>query len=178
MFLGLLAPAAVSVKPKAEEGYGPVSFRPFAPRRSFQPLHLARAVFENSNPGDVVVFSGARYLEEQSKRVYEIEAKAKENNPIVLAANDGVEDYVSQNVFGTVGDEVQLTIDLTPLWDPKIFDVIPGLIARNGWSQWDDFHGISPGHRPLPPVIIPEPTPGVLLGFGLGALALRRRRTA
>jgi hypothetical protein len=56
--------------------------------------------------------------------------------------------------------------------------VIPGLIARNGWSQWDEFHGIGPGHKPRQPVIVPEPTTGALLAFRLGALALRRRSTA
>jgi len=179
MFLGLLAPAAVSVKPKVEDSYGPISFRNFAPRRPLQiPLHLVHAVFENNNAGDTVVFSGARYLAEQSKRVFELDAKANDDDEIVLAANDGVEDYVSENVFGTAGDEVQLKVDLLALWDPAIFDVIPGLITRNGWSQWDEFHGIGPGHGPRRPVIVPEPTTGGLLAFGLGALALRRRRTA
>jgi hypothetical protein len=179
MFLGLLAPAAVSVKPKAEDSYGPVSFRNFAPRRPMQvPLHLVHAIFDTSSSvGDTVVFSGARYLAEQSKRVFDFDAKANEDNQIVLAANDGVEDYVSENVFGTAGDEVQLKVDLLALWDPALFDVIPGLIARDGWSQWDEFHGIGPGHRTRP-AVVPEPTTGALLALGLGALALRRRRTA
>ena len=176
MFLGLLAPAAVSVKPKAEDSYGPISFRSFAPRRPFQmPLHLAHAVFENSAAGDTVVFSGASYLAEQSTRVFEPEAKTNGEDQIVLAANDGIEDYVSENVFGTAGDEVQLKVDLLALWDPAIFDVIPGLISRNGWDQWDEFHGIGKGHGPRQPLIVPEPTTGALLAFGLGALALRRR---
>lgn len=179
MFLGLLAPAAVSVKPKVEDSYGPISFRNFTPRRPLQiPLHLVHAVFENTAAGDTVVFSGARYVVEQSKRVFELDAKANDDNTIVLAANDGVEDYVAETVFGVAGDEVQLKVDLTPLWDPAVFDVLPGLIARNGWSQWDEFHGLGPGQKPRQPVIIPEPTTGALLAFGLGALALRRRRTA
>jgi len=175
MFLGLLAPAAVSVKPKAEEAYGPISFRNFAPRRPLQmPLNLAHAVFDN-NGIDTAVFSGARYLVEQSKRVFEVDAKKSDDDQIVLAANDGVEDYVSESMFGAASDEMQLKVDLTPLWDPAIFDVIPGLIARNGWTQWDDFHGLGSGHRARPPTVVPEPATGALLAFGIGALALRRR---
>ena len=36
MFVGLFAPAAVKVKPKAQEEVGPISFRNFAPRRPIQ----------------------------------------------------------------------------------------------------------------------------------------------
>jgi PEP-CTERM motif-containing protein len=177
MFLGLLAPAAVSVKPNAEDSYGPISFRNFSPRHPFNvPLHMAHAIFENEAV-DTVVFSGARYLAEQSMRAFELDTKANDDQ-IVLASNDGAADYVAETLFGAAGDEVQLTVDLIPLWDPAVFDVIPGLIARNGWSQWDEFHGIGPGHAPRQPVIVPEPTTGALLAFGLGALALRRRRTA
>ena len=64
------------------------------------------------------------------------------DNQIVLAAEDDVEEYVSETVFSGAGDQVQLNVDLTPLWDPAVFDVIPGLIVRSGWSQWDDFHGV------------------------------------
>ena len=175
MFLGLLAPAAVSVKPRAEDSYGPISFRNFSPRHPFNvPLHMAHAIFENEAV-DTVVFSGARYLAEQSKRVFELDTKVNDDQ-IVLASNDGAADYVAETLFGAAGDEVQLTVDVTPLWDPAIFDVIPGLIARNGWSQWDEFHGIGgSGNGRRPPVVVPEPTTGALLAFGLGALALRRR---
>src|SRR5262245_32669382 len=98
MFLGLLAPAAVSVKPN-EDSYGPVSFRTFEPKRPLQevPLRLAHAIFENT-AGDTGVFSGASYLVEQSKRVFEPEVETNDDDQIVLAANDGVEDYVSENV--------------------------------------------------------------------------------
>jgi hypothetical protein len=178
MFLGLLAPAAVSVKPKAEDSYGPISFRNFSPRHPLNvPLHLAHAVFE-SNAVDTIVFSGARYIADQSKRVFEVDTKAKDDQ-IVLASNDGAQDLVSETLFAAAGDEVQLTVDLTPLWDPSVFDVIPGLLVRNGWSMWDDFHGTGAGPRtPLPSPVVPEPSTGALLAFGLGALALRRRRTA
>jgi PEP-CTERM motif-containing protein len=176
MFLGLLAPAAVSVKPKAEENYGPLSFHNFSPRRPFEVPNLAHAVFE-SDAVDTIVFSGARYIAEQSKRVFEPDAKAKDD-AIVLASNDGAQDLVAETLFGAAGDEVQLKVDLTPLWDPAVFDVIPGLIARHGWTQWDEFHGIGPTHGPRTPIVVPEPTTGALLALGLGALALRRRHTA
>ena len=61
MFLGLLAPAAVSVKPKAEENYGPLSFHNFSPRRPFEVPNLVHAVFE-SDAVDTIAssFAGPR----------------------------------------------------------------------------------------------------------------------
>ena len=177
MFLGVLAPAAVSVKPKVEETYGPLSFRGFAPRRPLQVPHLVHAALDGTTIAvDTVVFSGARYIAEQSQRVFEADAEQPdEENAIVLAANDSVEEYVSESLFSGAGDTVQLRVDLQPLWDPARFDIIPGPIARNGWQQWDDFHGVNMSLNPRRPIAIPEPTTGALLALGLGALALHRR---
>src|SRR5262245_47965621 len=60
MFVGLLAPAAVSVKPKAEEHrYAPVSFRSFAPR---QPIVAPHAIAKReAEPAVEPLFTGARY---------------------------------------------------------------------------------------------------------------------
>ncbi len=179
MFLGLLAPAAVSVKPKAEESSSPISFHHFAPRRAIQfPVAIAQAVALET--GVDTVFSGARYLADQAKRVFELDVENEPSGEQIVLNEDGVENYVAETVFDVSAVEPQLVVDLTPLWDPSVFDVIPGLIARGGASQWDDFHGTGVILRgaPAPPVVIPEPTTGALLAVGLGALALRRRNRA
>lgn len=179
MFLGLLAPAAVTVKPKVEETYGPLSYRSFAPRRPLQvPLHLAHAALDGASASDAVFFSGARYLAEQSKRVFDFDPKAANvENQIVLARQDGAPTSVAGSLFSGAPDTVQLRVDLKPLWDPGRFDIIPGLVARNGWQQWDDFHGLGLPINPRQAAVIPEPATGGLLALGLGALALFRRRS-
>jgi hypothetical protein len=183
MFLGLLAPAAITIKPKAEESYGPVTFRNFAPRRPINIPVLTHQNFATSLAGSGIdaVFSGARYVAEQSKQVFETaEPKAVTDENKILLAADGVQDYVAETLFGagSADDSVMLRVDLEPLWAKAIFDVVPGLIVRDGYQQWDDFHGIGSPHTPIRPQFVPEPSTGALLALGLGALALRRRRSA
>src|SRR5688572_1104287 len=71
VFVGLLAPAAVSVKPKAKDETGPISFRNFRPRRPIQfSLPVGQTAMSTmSESGLESVFAGARYVVDQAKRV-------------------------------------------------------------------------------------------------------------
>ncbi|HKA15039.1 MAG TPA: PEP-CTERM sorting domain-containing protein [Myxococcota bacterium] len=185
MFVGLLAPAAITVKPlKVEETaeIGPTSFRNFAPRRPLQfPIAIAHAVLSETSVDPV--FAGARYLANEARRVFEVKddkAHVKSDDQIVLA-EDGVQRYVAETLFDQSTDQTQLVVDFTPLWDPAVFDIIPGLINRMGYQQWDDFHGTSvitvpPASGTAPQTPVPEPATGALVALGLAALAAKRRR--
>jgi hypothetical protein len=183
MFVGLLAPAAITVHPQAEETYSLGSFRDFEPRRPLQvPLTIVHSLVPAA--GVEPIFSGARYLADQAKRVFELElnapnAPSADNGKQIVLAEDDVQHYVTDSLFqGESSDQTVLSVDLTPLWNPALFDVIPGLIVRDGFNQWDDFHGTGPGglRAPPAPAAVPEPTPGVLLALGLAAFASHGRR--
>jgi hypothetical protein len=181
MFLGVLAPAAVTVKPIVEESAGPISFRSFTPRRPIQFPVAPVAIGARTLLTDAAVdpmFSGARYIADQAKRVFGPEASADaRGEQIVLSEND-TQEPAPEPMFDVAMEPSILAVDLTKLWDSSFFDVIPGLINRNGYSQWDDFHGagIAIGGRAAQPAPVPEADTGVLLALGLVAIALRRRR--
>jgi hypothetical protein len=184
MFLGLLAPAAVTVKPKAEEQTSsPVSFRDFTPRRT---IYVPRGIEITQGVADIAVeplFSGARQLARDRRERSEVDlpavaAAAETREVITLAKEDGAGDYVSDALFDQSEDNPALAVDFTPLWDPARFDIIPSSLASSGNTQWDDFHGNGvqlPRHPPRA-VLVPEPATGVLLALGLVAMALRGRK--
>jgi hypothetical protein len=178
MFVGLLAPAAVHVKPKPQEETEPVSFRNFAPRRPIQfALPHAQSVVAPSAVEPM--FAGARYVADQARRdpvpEPDVAAPAEPKDEIVLAEDNSAK-YVAETIFETPieGTGPQLVADLRPLWDPNLFDVIPELIDRTGFTMWDDFHGTSVRFGPPVSNVIPEPATGALLAIGLAALAIRR----
>ena len=176
MFVGMLAPAAVKVKPQAEDETGPITFRNFAPRQPIQyALPAARAAAQLR--GDPA-FTGARLLPDEPRRDLPVDVAAAGADSEIVLAQDNVETYVAETLFEAPIDDPQprLVVDLTQLWDPSLFNIIPHLIDRSAWTQWDDFHGTStrfPGSTPTN--VIPEPATGGLLAIGLAALALRRR---
>jgi hypothetical protein len=188
MFVGLLAPAAVTVKPAKVEEIGPISFRNFSPRLPLAqlPVAIASAATPDigTNAAVETVFSGARYIAEQAKRVIETNPKnAGGGEEIVLAEETGTPDvdgHVAGSLFDvTIGDpQPQLTVDLKPLWDPNLFDIIPGLRDYHGFRMWDDFQGTGPRllKHATPSAPVPEPATGALVALGLVALGLSRKR--
>ena len=85
---------------------------------------------------------GARYIAEQAKRVFEFDPRPRRRRAD-RAGRRRRRGYVAETVFDVTMDETQLEVDLTQLWDPGRFDVIPGVIGSSVASQWDDFHGTS-----------------------------------
>jgi hypothetical protein len=137
---------------------------------------MAHAMLPES--GIEPVFSGARYLADQAKRASELDLKTDGGKEIVLAEEDSEQPAVSAMFEGESSDSTVLAAELTPLWESSLFDIIPGLVAREGFSQWDDFHGTGLIGPRLPPATtqVPEPTTGALLALGLTGLAISGRR--
>lgn len=179
MLVGLLAPAAVQVQREEPDDAvttwtGPLTFRPLSKR----PLLVPRDFSAGFVPELVDIeslFVGPRYRARESQRISSLPSfPASQGDTIVL---DEVDAYVAEQVFDDALEPV-LTVDLTPLWDPAIFDIIPPLIPLNGERQFDDFVGggnlVLPTDQP--PVPVPEPAAAALLALGLAGLGLHRRR--
>jgi len=181
MFVGLLAPAAVKVKPKADDEIGPISFRNFAPRRPIQfALPVGQSLLRASS-GLEPVFAGARYVADPARPPTlqpDVAAPPEAGGEIVLAEDESVENYVAETLFETpIEDQQYLAVDLTSLWEAR-FNEIPDMIDRTGAMQWDDFHGTGTlfASTPAANPVVPEPASGALLATGLAALAMRSRR--
>jgi hypothetical protein len=164
----------------AREYIDEISFRNYRPRRLVQ-FPVPRGAAPVSDATREAVFAGARLAIDPAKPVVVSEANVSAGgDDIVLAQEDGVEDYVAETLFGDPATDgtMQLVVDLTPVWEGR-FDAIPALIDRSGYSQWDDFHGtgvlLLSGAVVPPGGVIPEPASGGLLAIGLAALALRRK---
>jgi hypothetical protein len=183
MFVGLLAPAAVHVKPVAQTVAQsvPVTFENFRyakrPLVSRKPSELAAGLAEASGIG--VFFSGARYLAQKAQQAFQLPrflTQEEENQIILDDQNNGVDDYVADQILEEP-KEPQLTVNLTPIWNPELFDIIPPMLSRWGADQFDDLVGGPPFYvapPPTPPVVVPEPRTALLLAMGLLALGARR----
>jgi PEP-CTERM motif len=182
MFVGLLAPAAVRVTPVAETAVRavPISFENF--RYAKRPMLVKDDVGATPNFTQVasadVFFSGARYLAQQAQKALQMPrflSQEQENQIILDDDQGGVDDYVSEQILEEP-KEPPLRVDLTPLWNPKVFDVIPPMLAWWGEAQYDDLVGppsILIGPSPVP---VPEPHTAAMIALGLVVLALRSRR--
>lgn len=180
MLLGPMLPNAVTVEPvESEPARARISVAPL--RVSKPPLGApidltAASVARLADLDALMLASRARPLGHASPPppLKLQEENEEEEATIVL---DDESEGASAEYFDSV-EEPMLVVDTRPLWDPAVFDVIPGLIDRNGWSEFDDFVGtgvFAPSGNPPPPAV-PEPGTALLVATGLALLAIRSRR--
>jgi hypothetical protein len=186
IFLGFLAPAAVTVHYEGEEEtVRPLTFRNFQlPFR--RPMIASEKTVQAASRGSEfeaireLLASGTRLIARGAREALAF-AKLEMNSDdrrIVLEAEEVEEDVVERLFDATRGRDAILVADLTPLWESAVFDVIPAPLRTWGEHVDDDFVG--PGlvfREPVPqPVAIPEPESAALVLIGLTVLGIRRIR--
>lgn len=179
MLIGPLLPNAVSVEP--------IETEPFGGKLSTAPLRISKAPLVapiDPTPWtaprlvdlDTLVLGSrarpGRYANPPLRPAIE-----EENEEQSIVLEEEVDEPIVDRLFDAAGEPF-LTVDTRPLWDPRVFDVIPGLLDRNGYSEFDDFVGtrlfLTSDTPPAPAV--PEPATGVLFAAGLLLLAVCGRR--
>ena len=176
IFMGVLAPAAVTVQlQEEEEQSGPSQRLPWRPvRLSKRPLLIPRDYSAGFVPELVdleALFAGRRYRAQESQRISSLPSfPSSQGDTIVL---DDIDAFVSDNVFDDPLDPT-LVADTAGIWDPALFDIIPPLVPIDGQSQFDDFAG---DNNDDPTPVVPEPRTGALLALGLAVMAIHKRRS-
>lgn len=180
-FAGVLAPGLVEVDYQEEPGQiaarkGSIVFRPV--RLTRPPLLVTRgagASFTQDLLDIEGLFESARYRAEIGRRLAQLQSFPSATGDLIVI--DDVDVVADSNLFD---DPLHPSFvrQSNPLWDPKVFDVIPTLFAIGNGFRFDDFPdpGFVPGKAPT--IVIPEPDTGWLAGFGLWALAARARARA
>jgi hypothetical protein len=176
-FAGVLAPGLIEVDYKEEANAvaarrGTIVFRPV--RLSRPPLMVTRglgASYAMEFLNIEGLFENERYRAELGQRLAQLQSFPSATGDLIVI--DDVDVMADEDLFDDLLQPTVLVQD-NPIWDPKIFDVIPPLFAIGNGFRFDDFPdpGFIPGDAPPNPVI-PEPATALLLGAGLGALALR-----
>jgi hypothetical protein len=177
-FAGVLAPGLIEVDYREEAGQlparkGTVVFRPV--RLARPPLLVTRgagAGFALEFLDIEGLFEGDRYRAELGRRLAQLQSFPSATGDLIVI--DDVDVVADSDLFDDLLRPAMID-QQNPLWDPKVFDIIPPLFAVGNGFRFDDFP--DPGFEPggPPPAIIPEPGPAPLLGFGLALLALRAR---
>ena len=179
-FAGVLAPGLVEIAYEeppdlAPQRKGTIIFRPV--RLSRPPLlvtHGAGRGFLLEFLDIEALFQNNRYRGELGQRLADLQGfPSGRGDTIVIDDVDAI--AASDELFEDLLAP-SFVLNEAPLWDPKIFDVIPPLFAIGNGFRYDDFPdpGFEPGE--VDDAVIPEPATAVLLGSGLAAIAIQRRR--
>jgi hypothetical protein len=182
-FAGVLAPGLIEVAYEeppdlAPQHKGTIIFRPV--RLTRPPLLVTRGAgrgFLLEFLDIEALFSDSRYRGELGQRLAELQGfPAGKGDMIVIDDVDAVD--MSDELFEDLLSP-SFVLNDAPLWDPKVFDVIPPLFAIGNNVRYDDFPdpGFIPGEVETDTPVIPEPSTALLLGSGLVALALAKRRS-
>ena len=178
-FAGVLAPGLIEVDYKEEPGAiaarrGTIVFRPV--RLTRPPLMVMRglgATYALDFLNIEGLFESSRYRAELGQRLAQLQSFPSATGDLIVI--DDVDVVADQDLFDDLLQPTFMAQD-NALWDPKIFDVIPPLFAIGNGFRFDDFPdpGFIPG-KPPEPDVIPEPGTGLLLGAGVGLMAVRAR---
>jgi hypothetical protein len=183
-FAGVLAPGLVDIDYNGDQSQeaarkGTIVFRPV--RLSRPPLMVTRgagAGFLLEFLDIEALFQDGRFRGEAGQRLAQLQSIPSANGDLIV-----IDDVDATNIVMGKSDVFEdvlrpsFVADGNPLWDPKVFDVIPPLFAIGNGFRFDDFPdpGFVPGKAPTT-TVIPEPETAALLGFGLVGLARCGRR--
>jgi hypothetical protein len=180
-FAGVLAPGLVDVAYNGEAGLlehrkGTVVFRPV--RLSRPPLMVTRGAgkgFLLEFLDIEALFEGGRFRGEQGQRLAQLESFPSSSGDLIVI--DDVDAIAESNLFDDLL-RPSFVGDKNPIWDPRVFDVIPPLFAIGNGYRFDDFPdpGFIPGSVGEPAAVVPEPGTALLLSLGLAGLAFTGRR--
>jgi hypothetical protein len=177
-FAGVLAPGLVEVAyneepTQVEPRKGTIVFRPV--RLSRPPLMVTRGVGQGYLLEflDIeALFENGRYRGELGQRLAQLSSFPSSRGDLIVI--DDVDAAMQTDLFDDLL-RPSFVAHGHPLWDPRIFDVIPPLFAVGNGIRYDDFPdpGFDPGETPI---VVPEPETALLVGLGLGGLAFVGRR--
>jgi hypothetical protein len=178
-FAGMLAPGLVQVQLEEEEEEvapreGTVLFRPV--KLSRPPLVVPRDYSTGFIPELLdleSLFGGSEFRGEFGRRLSSLPSFPSHRGDMIVI--DDIDPFVADQFFKDLL-KPSFVADGGPIWDPRIFDVIPALFPVGNDFRYDDFPGI--GIEPNAGAVVPEPATGLLVSLGLIALAWSRRRSA